>query len=179
MPNEAHEYLQGRTTPLTTRSFNPKRYATKSSDGYVKENDDDVLTPNFKQVLERRFVFRKSVDIEAAKIHPLVKKVKKRRKFHIFPTKKSKDHIASKYPIAGPGSNHASTRRTSAVLHVREVTVGSGSQTTVFKRWLSSNNLSETESDGTGSVYEYKRTDDENPTTGKKCRETLKKWFKH
>ena len=188
MPNEAHEYLQGRTTPLTTHSFNPKRYRTKPNDSYIKESDDGVLTEdtsNFKRVLERRNTFKKFVGIEATKIDPLEKKVKKRRKFRIFPAKKSKDHIARSYLAEGSGSRRdAFTRKQSIVLHVREEPLRSGSHTTVLKRWLSSEVLSGTESNGVVDVSNNisipacsKDTGDESPTSRKKWGGRLKTWL--
>ena len=176
MPNEAHEYLQGRTTPLTTRSFNPKRYATKPSDSCDQENDVLTNIPIFERTLERRNTFRKSVSIEAGKVHPLEKKVKKRRKFRIFSRKKSTDRIARRYLAEGSGSGDAFTRQPSIVLHVREEPVKSGSQTTVFKRWLSSEVLTERKVGGECNVSVSAHDEcpvDDSPT----LRKNGERWF--
>ena len=182
MPNEAHEYLQGRTTHRTTYPFNPRQYSTKPSTESV---DHDVLIenlPNFEQALERRIAFRESVSIEASKVHPLEKKMKRRRKFHIFPTKKSKDHIARSYLAEGSGSADAFTRKPSIVLHVREEPVRSGSKTLVLKRWLSSDVLTERTIHVGGMCDvtthdECTCTGDESPTSRKNWREKMQSWF--
>ena len=180
MPNEAHEYLQGRTTLRKTYIFNPRRYSTKPS---TEGADHDVLIetlPNFEQDLERRIAFRESVSIEASKVHPLEKKIKRRRKFHIFPTKKSKNHIARSYLAGGSGSADAFIRKPSIVLHVREEPVRSGSKTLVLKRWLSSDVLTERRISGMCNVTAHDEctcTVDESPASRKKWRKRMQSWF--
>ena len=181
MPNEAFEYLQGRTTPPTKYVFSPKQYSSKPR----VENAADVLIenlPSFEEILERRIAFRTSVSVEAAKVHPLEKKAKKRRKFRIFSTKRSTQHIARRYLPEGSGSGDAFTRKPSIVLHVREEPARSGSRTTVLKRWLSSDALTERRV-GSRSMCRVTAHDDctcpvdESPTSRKKWRERVRSWF--
>ena len=185
MPNEAHEYLQGRTTHRTTYPFNPKRYSTKP---VVKENAISYLTENladFKQTLERRNTFRKSVGIESTKVHPLAKKVKRRRNLRVFPTKIIKDHVTRSHPAERSGSDNMCTltRQLSVVLHVREEPISSESHTTVLKRWLSSDVLTEREPRGINGVCNInisannEGNGDECPTSPKKWRERMRKWL--
>ena len=186
MPNEAHEYLQGRTTPLTTRSFNPKRYATKPIVKVNAISHPPENIPIFKRALERRNTFRKSVGIEAAKVHPLEKKVKRRRKFRVFPTRKTitHGHLAGGSEF---GNKCPLTRQPSVVLHVKEEPVRSGSQVTTLKRWLSSDVLAEREPillpRGVGVVCNInisandECTVAESPTPRKKWRERMREWL--
>ncbi len=96
MPQEAQQYLLGRDTPLTTRSFSPKVYVTKPGTDHLNELDDQVHDlPDITSVLERRSTFRSLVRRESVKEHPLEKKSKKRRKKWFFPLRKTRQRISS------------------------------------------------------------------------------------
>ena len=170
MPNEAHEYLQGRTTHRTTYPFNPRQYRTKP---VVQKNAICYPTENladFKQTLERRNSFRKSVGIESTKVHPLAKKVKRRRNFRVFPTKITEDHITCSHPTERNGSDNMCT-----LTRQLEEPIRSGSQTTVLKRWLSSDVLTEREPRGISGVCNISISAN-NEGNGDKCLTSPKKW---
>ena len=96
MPQEAQEYLLGRDTPLTTRSFSPKVYATKPGTDHLDEQDDQVNElPDIMSMTERRSTFRSLVRRESVREHPLEKKAKSRRKKWFFPLRKTRQRISS------------------------------------------------------------------------------------
>ena len=96
MPQEAQEYLLGRDTPLTTRSFSPKVYATKPGTDHLDEQDDQVNElPDITTMMERRSTFRSLVRRESVREHPLEKKAKSRRKKWFFPLRKTRQRISS------------------------------------------------------------------------------------
>lgn len=185
MPNEAHEYLLGRITPLTSHSFQPKQYLDKPKDSTEESSliNVPIETVVEKRVrhLERQDTFRKSVMVEATKVHPLEKKTKKLLRFRIFPVKKSKELIHHSYP-AGEANKHGilTRKQSSGILHTIETPTESSNhlKPTVVKRWLSSEFLAEVHPETVpdtrfASVNGYERS----PTTQRKWQQKLRHMF--
>ena len=141
MPNEAQEYLMGRTTPLTSYTFHPKSYARRFSKSENSSPEPDhqrsgVTGPHRGRLL------KVSPSSPSSPPPALSSSVKRSHDF----SKHRGSFMAEVFPLESERDEGSSLQRMLSIrLHVAEEfpsVVEAGEVMTNFKRWVSTDALS-------------------------------------